>query len=95
MLASHCGPVSEVSHQPSLQLGAEDDNHDSGHQDAERLEDRRNKRSSGLGGLVRALNVVPRPITMNVTVNNALARSVLGWSGPGERVEAARDKTQP
>ena len=43
MLASHCGPVSEVSHQPSLQLGAEDDNHDSGHQDAERLEDRRNK----------------------------------------------------
>ena len=42
MLASHCGPVSEVRHQPSLRLGAEDDNHDSGHQDAERLEDRRN-----------------------------------------------------
>jgi len=49
---------------------------------------------AGSRRLVSALKTVPRPITTNAMVIDALGRSGLGWSGPTTSgVTAARNST--
>ena len=74
--ASHCGPVSDVREQRRLQarqLGREDDQRDRDQRDRQRLQDRRREPAGrGRGGWSSALKTVPRPMTTNVIVSDAL-----------------------
>ena len=95
MQASHSCPVSEVVSRPFWRPGssvARTIMRDRDERDAERLEQRRARPLAGSRRLVSALKTVPRPITTNVIVSDAVGTSVLGSSGPAHERDERGDE---
>jgi hypothetical protein len=74
-------------------LGGEHDEGDRDEGDGQGLQDRRGEPAAGSRRLASALKTVPRPITTNVMVMEALARSGLGSSGPTTSGASVATKT--